>query len=120
MKPPDSCDPAATLADLGPLPPAYERLLDQLRTSTWICQGTVVARPLFRSVRGRRVKKGPYYLWTCKLKGRTVCVAISKAQYEVLAQAIENNRQLQKTLQRMQTLTLKTILKTVPGVQKRK
>jgi hypothetical protein len=102
------------------MPPAYQCLQDQLRQTAWICQGTVVARPLFRRLRGRRVKKGPYYLWTCKVKGRTVCVAVSKAQHEVLAQAIENNRRLQKTLQRMQALTLKTILKIVPGVRKRK
>jgi hypothetical protein len=75
---------------------------------------------LLRRVRGRKVKKGPYYLWTCKQKGKTVCVALSKPQYRLLAQAIQNNRRLQRLLERMQALTLKTILRNVPGVRKRK
>jgi hypothetical protein len=75
---------------------------------------------LIRRQRGRWIKKGPYYLWTCKVKGRTVCVSLSKAQYQVLGQAIAGQRRLQKTLERMQALTLQRILKIVPGVKKRK
>ena len=109
-----------TLAALGAPPPAYRRLQDQLGQTSWVCQGTVVSRPLIRRVRGRKVKKGPYYLWTCKVKGRTICRALSKAQHEVLAQAIANHRRLHKTLERMQAFTFKTILKNVPGVITRK
>src|ERR1039458_8114832 len=105
------------LADLGPHPPASQRLQAQLAQSPWICQGSLVCRPLLRRV-GRR--KGRYYLWTCKLKGKTVCVALSRSQYLLLAQAIRNNRRTQKLLERMQALTLKTILRKVPGVRKRK
>ena len=110
----------STLADLGTPPPAYQRLQDQLRRTSWICQGTVVSRPLVRRIRGRQVKKGPYYLWTCKVKGKTVCVALSKAQYQVLTQAVAGQRRLQQILGRMQTFTLKTILKKVQGVRRRK
>jgi hypothetical protein len=109
-----------SLAALGPVPLALEQLRHQLTQTTWICQGTVVCRALKRRVRGRSVQKGPYYLWTCKARGQTICVALSQAQYQLLAQAIENNRQLQKTVERMQRLTLNTILKKVPGVKKRK
>jgi hypothetical protein len=108
------------LAALGSPPPAYLRLHDQLRRTGWIAQGTVVSRPLLRRVRGRQVKKGPYYLWTCKFKGQTLSVALSQAQYQALAQAIDNNRRLHRIVERMQALTLKTILKRVPGVRKRK
>jgi len=38
----------------------------------------------------------------------------------LLAKAIDNNHTMQKTLQRMQTITLNTILQKVPGVRKRK
>jgi hypothetical protein len=117
MKPPDAI---ASLAQLGCPPPTYQRLLDRLRHSSWICHGTVVARPLLRRVRGRQLKRGPYFLWTCKVKGRTRCVALSQTQHRLLAQAIANNRRVLKTLERMQALTLRTILKTVPGVRKRK
>jgi hypothetical protein len=109
-----------SLAHLGPVPPAFEKLRRQLAETSWLCQGTVVCRALKRRVRGRAVQKGPYYLWTCKVQGKTVCVALSHAQYVLLAQAIENQRQLQKTVARMQRLTLNTILKKVPGVTKRK
>jgi hypothetical protein len=115
MKPPAHC----SLADLAP-PAAFQRLQQQLQDTGWICQGSLVARPLWRRVQGRKVKKGPYYLWTCKLKGRTVCLALSKTQFRVLNEAIANNRRVQKTIQRMQALSLQTILKKIPGVRKRK
>jgi len=111
---------AAALADLGSPPPAYLRLQRQLCRISWVCHGTVVARPLIRRVRGRTLKKGPYYLWTCKVRGQTVCWTLSKAQYRALAQAIANHRRLQKILQQMHAFTLKTVLKTVPGVKTRK
>jgi len=59
-------------------------------------------------------------LWTCKLNGRTQSLALSQAQYRLLAEAIANRRKLQQTIDRMGTLSLKTILKTIPGVKKRK
>ena len=105
---------------LGPPPPAYQRLQKQLAQTSWICSGTLVCRPLIRRVAGRYVKKGPYYLWTSKLKAKTVSVALSKAQYRVLAQTIANNRRVHKTLERMHALTLKTVFKKVPGVTRRK
>ena len=120
MKPPASVARPATLATLGTLPPAYQRLQAQLRQTSWICQGSVVCRPLIRRRGGRKVKKGPYYLWTCKVKGKTVCVALSKAQFQILSQAITNQRRTQRTLEQMQALTLQTILKKIPGVKKRK
>ena len=122
MKPPVATATAApaTLAELGPVPPAYRSLQDQFGQTGWVCQGTVVARPLRRQVQGRSVKTGPYYLWTCKVKGRTVCVALSKAQYQVLGEAIANQRRLQRILGRMHALTLKTVLKNVQGVKRRK
>jgi hypothetical protein len=109
-----------TLANLGLPPAAYRQLQQRLARTSWICHGTLVCRPLIRRLRGRRVKKGPYYLWTCKLNGRTQSLALSQAQYRLLAEAIANRRKLQQTIDRMGTLSLKTILKTIPGVKKRK
>jgi hypothetical protein len=120
MPAPAPSPPIRRLADLGPHPPAAQRLQTQLAQSPWICQGSLVCRPLLRRVGRRKVRKGPYYLWTYKLKGKTVCVALSRSQYLLLAQAIRNNRRTQKLLERMQALTLKTILRKVPGVRKRK
>jgi hypothetical protein len=105
---------------LGPHPPAYEKLLARLAHSGWFCDGTVVCRTLRRKVAGKWVNKGPYYMWTSKHEGKTVCYSLSQNQYHAAKQAIEANRQVTSILARLQTLTLKTILKKVPGVQGRK
>ncbi len=120
MTPPSGANRPEALPALGPWPKAYAKLLHSLAGTGWICQGTVLARSLRRRRRGRLVLSGPYYLWTCKLNGKTVCHALSKGQYEKLKQAIVNNRRALDILTRMQNQTLKTILKKVPGVNKRK
>ena len=63
---------------------------------------------------------GPYYLWTCKVAGKTQCHALSRDQYEVLKRFIAANRKLERTLARMRALSLETVLKTLPGVKVRK
>ena len=105
---------------LGPHPPAYEKLLARLVHSGWFCDGTVVCRTLRRKVAGKWVNKGPYYLWTAKHEGKTVCHALSQNQYHVAKQALEANRRVMSILAKLQTMTLNTILKKVPGVQRRK
>ena len=111
---------ATFLNSLGPPPNAYTGLASPLAQVGWICQGTVVRRPLRRKVGGKWVKKGPYYLWTGKRQGKTVCHALSKAQYEAAQQAIAANRRAIQTLAKLQRRTLEHILKNVPGVCKRK
>jgi Family of unknown function (DUF6788) len=105
---------------LGPLPATYKKLLARLAQSGWICQGTAVCRSLRRKVGGRWVDKGPYYLWTGKRQGKTVCHALSQAQYEAAKEAIKANRRVIEALNKLQTISLTTILRKVPGVQKRK
>jgi hypothetical protein len=105
---------------LGPRPPAQARLLALLAQTHWLCQGTVVCRPLRRKVAGQWVNKGPYYLWTGKRLGKTICHALSKTQYEVAKQAIEANRRVVNALAKLQTTTLERILKKLPGVRRRK
>jgi hypothetical protein len=102
------------------LPPAYQRWAAQLGRAGWIGQGTVVRRGLRRRIGGRWIVKGPYYLWTSKVAGKTVAHALSREQYGAFKKAIAANRQIQQTIARMHRLTLETILKRVPGVKKRK
>jgi hypothetical protein len=106
-------------SSLGSQPEAYARLLAHLAQPGWICHGTVVGRPLRRRVRGRWVQKGPYYLWTGKRRGKTICHALSKAQYDVAKEAIVANRRVMRTLAKLHALTLERILQRIPGVQKR-
>jgi hypothetical protein len=62
----------------------------------------------------------PYYLWTAKREGKTVCHALSQTQYQAAKQAIEAHRHVRDILEKSQTMTLETILKKVSGVHKRK
>ncbi len=105
---------------MGPHPAAYTKFLAQLASTGWICQGTVVCRPLRRKVGGQWVDKGPYYLWTGKRQGKTISHALSRDQYQVAKQAIETNRRVRRILAKLQTITLQEILKKVSGVTKRK
>jgi hypothetical protein len=54
------------------------------------------------------------------IKGKTVSVALSKEQFEVLREAIENWRQLQDILHRMQGLSRSLIFGTLPDTRRRK
>ena len=108
-----------TDSPLGELPASYKKLLTQLAQPGWISQGTVVCRPLRRKVGDQWVERGPYYLWTCKCEGKTVCHALSQAQYQVAKKAIEANRRVMEVLAKLQTMTIQRILTKVPGVRKR-
>jgi hypothetical protein len=90
----------------------YARLCAQLAAPGWISEGSVQNRAA--------VGGSPAYPWTRKVKGKTVCVALSKEQYEWLKQAIANWRALQNTLRQMQRLSREELFETVPGPQRRK
>jgi predicted transcriptional regulator len=63
---------------------------------------------------------GPNYQWSRKENKKTVSVALSAEQYEAMKQAIENWRQVQKTLKRMQQVSRALIFKTTPDTTRRK
>lgn len=90
----------------------YAQLAKCLAEPGWISEG-------FAQDRGPGAG-GPCYQWTRKVKGKTVSVALSKAQYEWLAAAILNWRTVQTTLKAMQRLSREVLFTTVPGTQRRK
>lgn len=90
----------------------YARLRAQLAHLGWISEGYVQDRGPGAG--------GACYPWTRKVKGKTVCVALSKEQYEWLTQAIANWQALQKTLRQMQRLSREELFDSVPGPQRRK
>ena len=98
----------------------YEQCTQSLVSIGPICQGSVIKRMDVRQSVGRTKIHGPYYLWTRKLKGKTLSVAISEQQYTELKQAIANHRKLEKTLAKMRSLSEKMIFLSKPGVRKRK
>jgi hypothetical protein len=63
---------------------------------------------------------GPCYQWTRKEKGKTVSLALSKEQYEVMKEAIEGWREVQAILDRRQQLTRLRIFRSLPDVRRRK
>jgi hypothetical protein len=98
--------------ELSEIKTEYARLRARLARVGWISQG-------YAQDRGRGAG-GPCYQWTRKVKAKTVSVALSQEQYHALQQAIENWRELQETLRRMQALSRKVIFETLPGPPRRK
>jgi hypothetical protein len=90
----------------------YAHLQAQLALTGWISEGYVQDRGLGAG--------GACYPWTRKVKGKTVCVALSKEQYEWLKQAIANWRAVQKILHRMQCLTREELFTSLPNPKRRK
>ena len=62
----------------------------------------------------------PSYPWTRKVKGKTICVALSKEQYDWLKEAIANWRQVQETLRQMQRLSREELFESLPNPRRRK
>jgi hypothetical protein len=98
--------------NLAQIESEYARLRIRLARLGWISQGYVQDRGPGAG--------GPCYQWTRKVKAKTVSVALSREQFEALKQAIENWREIQQTLQRMQALSRKIIFTTLPNPPRRK
>ena len=90
----------------------YARLRAQVANTGWISEGYVQARGPGAG--------GACYPWTRKVKGKTICVALSQEQYEWLKTAIENWRTLQQTLRQMQRLSREELFASLPDPKRRK
>jgi len=90
----------------------YAALRAGLARAQWISEGYVQDRGPGAG--------GPCYQWTRKVKGKTVSVALSKEQFEWLANAIAQWRQVQATLKEMQRLSRQVLFKTLPHPPRRK
>jgi hypothetical protein len=90
----------------------FERLRAQLSKVSWISEGSAEHR-----VPG---SGGAPYQWTRKVKGKTVCVALSEEQFEWLKTAIANWRAIQETLRQMQRLSREELFTALPNPNRRK
>jgi hypothetical protein len=90
----------------------YARLQAQLAQTGWISEGYVQDRGPGAG--------GSCYPWTRKVKGKTICVALSKEQYEWLKEAIANWRTVQETLRQMQRLSREELFESLPNPKRRK
>jgi hypothetical protein len=93
-------------------PREYRHLQRRLGTIGYITQGSVFER--------RPPQQGSRYVWTRKVKAKTVTVALSKEQYRWLRQAAASQRELDRIVERMQRFSREILFKTVPGVRRRK
>ena len=90
----------------------YRQLQRQLAQLGYISQGSVFERA--------PDQQGSRYVWTRKVRAKTVTVALSQEQYYWLKQAVANQRELERLVQQMQTLSRKILFENVPGVVRRK
>ncbi|HEY0722650.1 MAG TPA: DUF6788 family protein, partial [Pyrinomonadaceae bacterium] len=75
----------------------YRHLQQQLARVGYLSQGSVFER--------QPGQQGSRYVWTRKVKAKTVTVALSEPQYHWLRKAVHNQRLLDKIVTQMQTLS---------------
>jgi hypothetical protein len=92
------------------------KLAEGLAATGPILQGTITERTIDKEDR----TYGPYYQWTFKREGKTVTVNLSASQAELFQKAIDNNRELEKTIKEMRELSLEICEAKTEGVKKRK
>ena len=89
----------------------YARIEQQLSHAGYISQGSVFQR--------RPGQQGSRYVWTRKVKAKTVTVALSQEQYRWLRQAVANQRKLEKNIRQMQKLSRQILFASFPDVTRR-
>lgn len=94
------------------LPPPYRQLQRRLARLGYVSQGSV-----FERAPGQQ---GSRYVWTRKVRAKTVTVALSQEQYHWLKRAVANQRELGRIVEQMQTLSRQILFENVPGVVRRK
>ena len=91
----------------------YAALQKQLMNVQLIVKGTVV------KVAPRSSHARTTYMWTRKVGGKTVTVALSRRQFLAFRRAISANRRVEDTLAKMREISERKLLETIPGVKKR-
>lgn len=91
----------------------YQRLRSSLATTGYITQGSVLDRSTLRTPRSG-------YQWTRKVARKTITVALGPEQFHSLRQAVNNRRQLEKTIREMEKLSRRILFGTLPDTHRRK
>ncbi len=102
-----------TLAPPDSLQHEYDRLCKNLARTGYISQGSVLDRSTLRPPRSG-------YQWTRKVAGKTITVALSDQQFEAFSQAVENERDLWKTIQKMEKISRRILFESRPHTGRRK
>lgn len=91
----------------------YDRLRQRLSQVGYISQGSVLERSVATSGRSG-------YQWTRKVARKTVTVALSQEQYTAMKAAVANQRQLMKTIRKMEQLSRQILFRGLPDTRRRK
>jgi uncharacterized protein DUF6788 len=95
-------------AQIAVLKKNFERCKTQILALDWVTQGS-----LFQSLQGN-------WRWTRKVKAKTVTVALSDKQAELFRRAIDEHRELEKTIDEMRAISQQVLLNSVEGPSRRK
>jgi hypothetical protein len=98
---------------LAALEEQYDRLRKSLAQIGYISQGSVLARSVATSGRSG-------YQWTRKVAQKTVTVSLSQQQFLAMKQAVQNERQLWKTIQQMEKVSRQILFSSLPDTNRRK
>ena len=98
----------------------FNRQIETLVPDGYILQGSVVARRLHRPVAKGTKAYGPYYLWTRKIKNRTVTTALTADQAAIIRDAIDRNRRTEQRLNKLRELSEQIIMTVTHSVTRRK
>jgi len=102
-----------TPESLAALRAEYRRLRQSLARTGYISQGSVQQRSVAASGRSG-------YQWTRKVAQKTVSVALSQEQFEAMQEAVANERELWKTIQKMERVSRRIIFASASDTQRRK
>lgn len=91
---------------------SYQQLQRHLSSIGYITQGSVLER--------RPPQQGSRYVWTRKVRAKTVTVALSREQYQWRRRAVANQRELERLVGRMQRLSRRILFKTLPDIRRHK
>jgi hypothetical protein len=91
----------------------YQQLRSRLASTGYISQGSVLDRSTLRPPRSG-------YQWTRKVARKTITVALAPEQFHSLRKAIDNRRQLEKTIREMEKLSRRILFGTLPDTRRHK
>ena len=103
----------STPAALRSLEREYQRLRQSLGCIGYISQGSVLDRSTLKPRRSG-------YQWTRKVARKTLTVSLSSEQFQSLKRAVENERKLWKTIQKMEKVSRQILFGVLPDTRRRK
>ena len=98
---------------LAALKAEYQRLRQSLARTGYISQGSVLQRSVAATGRSG-------YQWTRKVVQKTVSVALSRAQFEAMNEAVGNERKLWKIIREMERVSRQIIFASAFDTRRRK